>query len=78
MLARADSNVERIITIGGFMTARPECSQELTQMSRGLSPLMDFMTARLVNIQISDSNDETDEETNMSFSENETLGEDFS
>ena len=56
----------------------PECSQKLTQTPRGLSPLVDFMTARLASIQISDSNDETDEETNMSFSEDETLGEDFS
>ena len=28
----------------------PECLQELTQISRGLSPLIDFMTARLANI----------------------------
>ena len=62
-----------------FSTAvTPECSQELTQTPRGLSPLVDFMTARLASIQISDSNDETDEETNMSSSEDETLGEDFS
>ena len=56
----------------------PECSQELTQTPRGLSPLVDFMTARLANIQISDSNDEIDKETIMSSSEDETLGEDFS
>ena len=31
------------------------------------------MTARLANIQISDSNDKTDKKTNMSSSEDETL-----
>ena len=36
------------------------------------------MTTRLTNIKISDSNDETDKKTNMSSSEDETLGEDFS
>ena len=35
------------------------------------------MTACLANIQILNSNDETDEETDMSSSEDETLGEDF-
>ena len=35
------------------------------------------MTACHANIQISNSNDERDEETDMSFSEDETLGEDF-
>ena len=36
------------------------------------------MTARLANIQICNSNDETDKETDMSSPEDETLGEDFS
>ena len=36
------------------------------------------MTTHLVNAQISDSNDETGEETNMSSSEDKTSGEDFS
>ena len=56
----------------------PECLQELTQTPRELSPLVDFMTTHLVNAQISDSNDETGEETNMSSSEDKTSGEDFS
>ena len=47
-------------------------------MPTRLSPLIDFITACLANIQISNSNDETDEETDMSSSEDETLGEDFS
>ena len=69
---------ERISGRFSFSTVvEPECLQELTQMPRGLSPLADFMTSRLANIQIADSNDETDEETNMSSSKDKTLGEDF-
>ena len=40
--------------------------QELTQTPTGLSPLVDFMTARLANNPDFDSNDETDNETTMS------------
>ena len=50
----------------------PECSQELTQTPTGLSPLINFMTARLTNNPDFDSNDETDEETTMSTSEEST------
>ena len=53
-------------------------TQELTQTPRGLSPLIEFMTTCLASTQILNSNDETDEESDMSSSEDETLGEDFS
>ena len=47
----------------------PECSQELTQTPTGLSPLIDFMTARLAKSPGFNSSDETDDETTMSSSE---------
>ena len=47
-------------------------------MPTRLSPLIDFITACLANIQILNSNDETDKETDMSSSEDETLGKYFS
>ena len=48
------------------------------QTVHGLSPLVDFMTACLANNPGFDSNDETDDETTMSSSENETSDEEIS
>lgn len=56
----------------------PECSQELTQTPTGLSPLVNFMTARLAPNPDFDSNDETDDETVMSSSEDEPSDEEIS
>ena len=50
----------------------PECSQELTQTPTGLSPLINFMTARLANNPDLNSNDVTDEETVLSTTEEES------
>ena len=55
----------------------PECSQELTQTPHGLSPLVEFMTARLTNNSDFDSNDETDDEITMSSSKDETTDEEI-
>ena len=55
-----------------------ECSQELTQMPSGLSPLVNVMTDRLANDLDFDSNDETGDETVMSSSEDETSDEEIS
>ena len=50
----------------------PECSQELIQTPKGLSPLLNFMTGRLANNPDLNSNDETDKETVLSATEDES------
>ena len=55
-----------------------DCSKEITKTPAGLSSLVKFMTARLANDLDFDSNDETDNETVMSSSEDETSDEEIS
>ena len=56
----------------------PECSQEFTQTPTGLSSLVSFMIAHVANNPDFDSNRETDNETTMSSSEDETSDEEIS
>merc|ERR1711966_219062 len=65
-LVTPKEDTSRIFSFSTVVT--PECSQELTQTPTGLSPLINFMTARLIHNPDFNSNDETDEETTMSDS----------